>query len=179
MRKPAFLIVLISIIILVSCNNLPVKPPTPTLQGVEILPRATSTELTTIETQGNPTQEKLLPALTGLWQIRLERSGGIAGIGKLLVISSDGKLLLNDIRTNKTSENQLSEDQTKQLVNLLATVRYRLISTPSICADCFIYDLEITNETEKFQVTLNQLDFGNAGLGSLIDFLTELIAPSY
>lgn len=117
-----------------------------------------------------------LPKLTGVWHIRLAQTGGIAGVSRTLEISSDGKLTATDERTQKQATGQLSSDELSKLTELVASTQYQEVKQPRGCADCFNYDLRISNGTDKFQAKTDDVNLPDTGLEPLVHFLAEILA---
>ena len=126
---------------------------------------------TAISTQ--PAQK--LPQLTGAWHIRLAQTGGFAGVSRTLEISNSGEMTITEERINKNKTIQLPPDKFAMLKELVTTSEYRPITQPMGCADCFIFNLQIDNGSEKFQVQLDQVNLPNSGLEPLVGLLGELL----
>jgi hypothetical protein len=170
---------------------LPAQPeqalPTPTMDqallpisiGGQVLPTPTGDQALSESTVGpkgpNLTEGQALPKLTGTWQISLAQTGGFAGVSRRLEISSNGEMTLTDERSQKQSTVQLSADKFARLKDLVVATQYRPITQPLGCADCFIYDLQIDNGSEKFQVQIDDVNLPNSGLQPLISFLAEML----
>jgi hypothetical protein len=141
--------------------------------------QATQQELpTSTDNQALPTpsvRDQELPKLTGDWHLRMEQSGGIAGISRTLEISSNGETTITDAQTKKQSVGQLSADQIAQLTELVASSSYKSPLKKTSCADCFIYNLQIDNGGKIFQAQVDELSLRNSGLEPLIGFLGELL----
>jgi hypothetical protein len=118
-----------------------------------------------------------LPALDNEWTIKVGHSGGIMGLSRTVEISSDGKFTVADKRTNKTVSGELSAVELSKLNELVASSQYVSPSKPNgmVCADCFIYDLEIQADGKKFAVQLNDISLPDSGLEPLVTYLRELI----
>jgi hypothetical protein len=114
-----------------------------------------------------------IPVLNGDWHINLNKSGGIMGLSRSLEILSSGEMNLSDLRIRKTSQTRLPADRLSELTGLVANSHYQPVSVPTGCADCFIYNLEISSGGQTFQVQLNQIDLTNSGLQPLVDFLGQ------
>jgi hypothetical protein len=141
-----------------------------------IIPPTPTQELLSTPEKSRPTQASDgLPQLTGDWHIRLAQTGGIAGVSRTLEISSDGKMTINDERTKKQATNQLSPEQLSKLTDLVASTNYQPVTKPMGCADCFIFDLQINNDTEKFHAQIDEVNLPDSGLGPLVGFLGELL----
>jgi len=123
-----------------------------------------------------PTQAtQRLPKLTEDWHIRMAQTGGIAGVSRTLEISSSGVMTIINERSNKQNTTQLPPDMFAMLKEVVASTVYRPISQPMGCADCFIFDLQIDNGKEKFQVQIDEVNLPNSGLESLVGLLGKLL----
>ena len=118
-----------------------------------------------------------LPALNGDWTIKMRHSGGIMGLSRSVEVSSDGKFTVVDERTDKTIKGNLSADELLKINEKVTSAEYIPAVKPDgmVCADCFIYDLEIQRNGEKFAVQLNDISLPNSGLESLVTYLRGLI----
>jgi hypothetical protein len=118
-----------------------------------------------------------LPALDGAWTIKMDQSGGIMGLSHSIDISSDGKFTVVDQRTDKAINGELSAVELSNINELVTSAKYISASKPDgmACADCFIYDLEIQANGEKFAVQLNDISLSNSGLEPLVSHLRGLI----
>ena len=78
---------------------------------------------------------------------------------------------------NKTIAGELSADELSKLNELVSSAEYIPASKPDgmACADCFIYDLEIQTNGEKFAIQLNDISLPNSGLEPLVAQLRGLI----
>lgn len=115
-----------------------------------------------------------LPLLEGEWSIRLTQSGGIMGLSRNIVISADGKYSATDERAGKTYTGKINADELSKIKKLTASAKYEPHTQPeTICADCFIYELQIRSDSERFLIQLNDIDLGNSGLQSLITTLRD------
>jgi hypothetical protein len=117
------------------------------------------------------------PALDGEWTINMAHTGGIMGLSRSIKVSSDGKFTVIDERANKTVTGELSADELSKLQEQASTFAYTPPTPPDglICADCFIYTLEIQGSGENFSVQLNDISLPNSGLESLVIYLRNLI----
>lgn len=123
-----------------------------------------------------PTQAaQKLPELTGNWHIRLAQIGGIAGVSRTLEISSSGEMTITEERINRKDITQLPADKLATLKELVAASEYRLVSQPMACNDCFIFNLQIENDSEKFQMQIDQINLSDTGLEPLVGFLGEIL----
>lgn len=165
MPRTVFLYILIFILLILGCSLpgafVPLNTPTP-------------------EPLNTPTTEPIkskLPALDGGWTIRMKHSGGFMGLLRSIEISSDGKFTVVDERTNKTIAGEYPFDELSKIKEQVSNSEYIAESGPNgmACADCFIYDLEIQGNGEKFAVQLNDISLPNSGLESLVIHLRTLI----
>lgn len=170
MRKPVRFVALLFIsALLMACNLLfPTLPPTPTLSPEPGPPDPMPTALPT-------KQDQSLPKLDGEWLVQLTQSGGIAGISRLIGISSSGEMTISDIRTGEKTASQLAADKLAELNKLVASSSYRPASQPSGCADCFIFTLQITSANGSFQAELDQLALPDSGLQPLVNYLAAML----
>ena len=128
-----------------------------------------------------PTSEKPitsnLPASNGEWMIKMTHSGGIMGLSRSIEISADGKFTVVDKRANKTMNGELSAVELSKVRELISSTKYVSPDKPNgmACADCFIYDLEVRADGEKFAAQLNDISLPDSGLEPLVNYLRNLI----
>lgn len=132
--------------------------------------------LTPLATPARAT-EQALPALEGKWIVKLTHSGGIMGLMRWIEISSDGKFIVTDERADETVKGRLSNQELTELKGIIVESRYQASPAPegTICADCFLYDLEIQSAGKSFQVQLNDLTLPQSGLEPLVTYLRSLL----
>jgi hypothetical protein len=118
-----------------------------------------------------------LPALDGEWMIKLTQSGGFMGLSRSIEISSGGKFTIMDEKINKKVTGEFPADELSAINKLVSSSKYiaPAKSDGMSCADCFIYDLEIQGNGEKFTAQLNDISLPNSGLESLVTHLRGLI----
>jgi hypothetical protein len=114
------------------------------------------------------------------WTIKMHQSGGIMGLSHSIEISSDGKYAITDDRANQSVKGQLTSAEMSQLRELITTANIKPIAKPgqSVCADCFIYALEINGAGKPFTIELNDITLPESGLESVVLFLRDLIDKS-
>ena len=127
-----------------------------------------------------PTPEPLktdLPSLDSEWTIKMVHSGGIMGLMRSIEISSDGKYTVMDERSNKTVTKKLSASELSKLQEIVSNTEYINTerSSPSGCADCFNYDLEIQKDGKKFSVHVDDISMPNSAMETLIMYLRDLL----
>ena len=135
------------------------------------LPNPTAPAPNPTEPLASTAPAQQLPALSGDWHMTIIQSGGIMGMMRTLEISSTGAMTLTDARSHTSSQSQLSAERLAALTKLVASSQYRAAAIPAGCADCFIFDIQISSAGKNFQVQLNQIDLVDSGLQPLIDFL--------
>ena len=117
------------------------------------------------------------PSLSGDWTIQMTQSGGIMGMLRTIKIQNNGKFHLEDPRSKQSTERQLTSSQMKKLTGLVNSARLQGPSKPdAACADCFIYDLQITSGGQTFATQLNDVSLPNSGLEELVHFLSNLMS---
>jgi len=127
------------------------------------------------ESRAVPTAISPVPA--GAWTIKMVQSGGIMGLSRSLEVTSDGKFTVVDNRANKTINGNISPDELSNINDLVSSSEYIPPSKPNgmVCADCFIYELEIQTSGKKFAIQLNDISLPNSGLEPLVSRLSELM----
>ncbi len=130
-----------------------------------------------------PPAAQPLPSLSGpgaspadSWHISLDQSGGFAGVQLHVEVSSDGRLTAEDQRSGKKLTNDLDAGQLAQLSELAQTVA---ASSPrsaprSTCADCFLYDLQVTSGAQSVHVQADDTTLASSGAQELISLLQQL-----
>ncbi len=156
MAKITFILsVFLIVALLLGCTTAPEPISTP-------LPSPAPTALT-----------NALPALEGEWFVTINQSGGIMGMSRTLKISSDGDLTFEDRGGNRSRQDRISPEKLAELAELVSAVRYTPVPVETGCADCFIFNIEITSPAGEFQAQLNQLDLPDSGLEPLVIFLVS------
>lgn len=125
----------------------------------------------------NPAATPTLPGIGKEWIIKMTHSGGIMGLMRSVQAASDGRYTVTDERAGKTVTGKLTDKELTQLGELISTAGNFSARGPGlgVCADCFIYDLEIQSGEKKFAVQLDDLTLPKSGLEPLVGFLRGLI----
>ncbi len=108
--------------------------------------------------------------------IQMSQSGGIMGVSRRIQISSDGKYKINDERAQINLDGALSAQEMERLNSLIGKVDG--ITTPQtrpMCADCFVYTLEIQRKEKTFQIELSDMAVNGSRFEEVIVFLQGLI----
>jgi len=118
-------------------------------------------------------QAESLPALEGDWMVQLIQSGGFVGVQLSIEITSDGRLIAQDIRSEKTVARELPADSLAALQELVSQSNFNqtALSETTVCADCFLYDLKIQTDAGGFSVQLDDVSLPVSGLEPLVFFL--------
>lgn len=115
-----------------------------------------------------------LPALEGDWRIKMVQSGGIMGMHHEMELTSDGTLTVANPQQDFQDSLTITPAAMQELKDLVAKTSYQPLQEPMSCADCFIFDLEITNDSETFRLEIDQINAPDTGLEPLIVFLRQL-----
>ena len=124
---------------------------------------------------GVTTPQQPLPTPAKDWtSIKMTHSGGIMGMLRVIEISRDGLMTVTDDRANKSISRQLSAEELTELSSLLAGFAYVTSDNPAICADCFIYTIEIARAGEATAFEANDITLAESGMEPLVTFLRAL-----
>lgn len=109
------------------------------------------------------------------WSVKLTISGGIAGIQRNIQVNEEGKYKVTDERTGNTVEGELTGEQLTELEALVTAFEFSSPKTKSVCADCFVYDLDIQSGGKKMLAQADDVNLGDSGMGALVEFLRGLM----
>ena len=124
------------------------------------------------------TQQPLPTASADWTSITFTQSGGIMGMSRTLEISRDGNWTTTDERADKTFTGKLSADELEQLNGLVASLSIKSSGQSGVCADCFIYSVEISSSGKALTAQADDVNLGDSGLEPLVSFLTELMSEA-
>jgi hypothetical protein len=166
------MIVTLLVIMLTACQPItpqPTETPQPTKPSQPLeMPLATAPL--------NPVKQTLPVLQPNAWSIRMTLSGGIMGLHRTLEITSDGQVTAVDERSAKKNTIQLAADELSKLQTLIADSSFAVSSLPTGCADCFIYNVEISSGKGKpFTVQVDDTNINTSGMGPLVRYLSELL----
>lgn len=131
---------------------------------------ATSSPMTT------PAATPTLPAMPDEWTIKMTHSGGIMGLMRSIEVSSDGSYTVMDERNGKTVSGDLSANELAEFTGILNGMDFSAVGAPEgFCADCFIYDIEIQSNEEKFMFRLNDLNLAESGMEDFVSSLRKIM----
>lgn len=110
------------------------------------------------------------------WEIEFERSGGIAGVQQRITVSSSGQLVKYK-ENGETDQAQITPEEAEQLASLLAEAcpfeaSQRL---PETCADCFLYELTIVMNNQRYGIQIDDMKLPESGFALLISKLVDLL----
>lgn len=110
------------------------------------------------------------------WTIKMTQSGGIMGLRRSVEISSDGKYTVTDERMNKSVSGVLPTNELTTLTRTISALRMDL-QTPkqSVCADCFIYEIEIQSNDETINLQLDDITLPESGMEPLVSSLIAVM----
>jgi hypothetical protein len=122
-----------------------------------------------------PSQELATPSAD--WTtIKMVQSGGIMGLLRTIQISRSGSFTLTDDRAGKNVNGQLSPAELSRLTDLAASLAFTPPSKPEMgCADCFIYNFEISSPTGTVTLQANDISLPESGLQPLVVFLQGIM----
>ena len=93
------------------------------------------------------------------WKIEFTLSGGLAGQSHSLSISSDGSIVVQDLRKEEKHESTISQDEIKKIAAMLTQAcPFESKRTNSRCADCFVYMLNVSMNGKQYSLDANDLN---------------------
>jgi hypothetical protein len=118
-----------------------------------------------------------LPILSRDWKIKMTHSGGIMGLLRSVEVSADGKYTVTDERASQTFSGELGANELAKLVEVISTSEYISPSGPEgmVCADCFVYDLEIQGSDSTLTIQLNDINLPDSGMAPVVGYMRGLI----
>jgi hypothetical protein len=121
-----------------------------------------------------PTATQLM--LEGKWAVKMTHSGGIMGLMRSIEVASDGTYTVTDERANKTFTGKLTDDELKKLQDMITDMQYTAPTMPGgVCADCFIYDIQIQSDGKGLTVQLDDISLPESGLEPLVTTLRNMM----
>ena len=116
-----------------------------------------------------------IPSPDWNWTIALVKSGGFAGVDLRVRAESTGELGASDVHSGREVRKPLSASDVRELEALLAVLSLRRPGgAPSACADCFLYDLEITSRGRTSYWRGDDTTLEASGAADLIRLLERL-----
>ncbi len=109
------------------------------------------------------------------WTVVLTQSGGFAGVNLVVRVEGIGTITAEDMRRGIVVTKQLPDTDMHELERLLSAASLdRASRVPSGCADCFLYDLEITALGKTSGWRGDDTTLASSGADDLIRFLGAL-----
>lgn len=115
------------------------------------------------------------PTLSEEWTIKMTQSGGIMGLRRSIQVASDGSYLIVDERAQTSVTGTLTEQQLSELTDLIASLKFISPDNRAICADCFVYDLEIESGGKKMILQVEDINLPDSGIEALVTFLRRIL----
>ncbi|MBI3165322.1 MAG: hypothetical protein IPG44_01790 [Anaerolineales bacterium] len=111
------------------------------------------------------------PPIEDEWSVTMVQSGGIMGLLRSIRVSSDGTYSVVDERAGGRVEGTLSGNELAHLKDLVAGFSFLTPKIPMVCADCFVYEVEIQSGGQKLVVETDDVNMPETGMGPLVEFL--------
>ncbi|MCC7117106.1 MAG: hypothetical protein IT310_01160 [Anaerolineales bacterium] len=123
---------------------------------------------------GKVSTESSLPQLSGDWTITFRQSGGFVGLSRVIEIQANGAYTATDERSRESFSGQLSSAELEALIQIAEATKFSQSLEPHGCADCFIYDLQISG-SESFTAQVDDVTLSDSGLEPFIDALRKIL----
>ena len=115
------------------------------------------------------------PSPAWAWTIDLAQSGGFAGVNLTVRVDSNGEITARDVRRGREIHRPLADSARRELEGLLTSLRLRGPGgVPSVCADCFLYGLEIKSRGQDASWRGDDTTLVDSGAADLIRLLGRL-----
>lgn len=115
-----------------------------------------------------------IPSPDDGWNVTLTQTGGFAGVHLVIRVSSDGMLLAEDRRSGLVISRPTSKSLLQDLTRMIANGELPKGSPPpSVCADCFVYDLQIISNRGSLRIQTDDSNLKRSGAEELILFLVD------
>ena len=97
------------------------------------------------------------------------------GLMRSVEVSSTGSYTVKDGRGNQSLTGKLSAADLANLIQVVNSSKYTPNTLPGACADCFIYNVEITGDGGKFSAQVDDMSIEASGLQPLVTILRGII----
>jgi hypothetical protein len=122
----------------------------------------------------NPVPQPSPSASTG-WHVKLTQTGGISSVNLTVEVSSDGRLIAENQHSQQIATRVLSAQTVAELKGLIFNSTLSTGQVPqSVCADCFIYDLEILSGGNNANIHVDDVTINDSSAQLLIKTLISL-----
>jgi hypothetical protein len=109
------------------------------------------------------------------WQIRLDTSGGFAGVHRTLNLSNDGKLTAVDAKLARQVVAQAPENELRNIESQLDKITpIQATGRLPTCPDCYEYALDVHFRGQLYSTRLNDRTLPGSGLQALVNALVDL-----
>ncbi|MFN8399799.1 MAG: protealysin inhibitor emfourin [Anaerolineales bacterium] len=115
------------------------------------------------------------PTLSEEWTIKMTQSGGIMGLRRSIQVASDGSYLIVDERAQTSVTGTLPEQQLSELKDLTNNLKFTSPENRAVCADCFVYDIEIESGGKKMILQVEDISLPDSGVEALVTFLRGIL----
>lgn len=115
------------------------------------------------------------PTLSEEWTIKMTQSGGIMGLRRSIQVASDGSYLIVDERAQTSVTGNLPEQQLSELKDLTNNLKFTSPENRAVCADCFVYDIEIESGGKKMILQVEDISLPDSGIEALVTFLRGIL----
>ena len=116
-----------------------------------------------------------VPTADDWWEVRLTQTGGFVGVHLVVEASSGGELSVEDVRSGRSARRQLPQAALESLDQLIAqALGANRDGNLSPCADCFVYELEITSAEGVMRLQADDATLESSGALQLIELLKQV-----
>ncbi len=115
--------------------------------------------------------------------VRLEISGGLAGIQRSVTLQQDGKLTVKDDKQQRELDLQIKQQKTKDIYRLIPGKTESSAEKPSLpggrCADCIVYQLTIGETGKPRVIRLDSVSLNKSPYRKVIEQLVQLMNKEF
>ena len=109
------------------------------------------------------------------WTIRLNRSGGFAGINETMTLDNGGRLTVQSDRSSRDVQKTISKDQVNTIAGLLSQAcPFEMKPNDAGCADCFLYKFDIQMNGQSYVLLATDVTLTD-DLQPLVGTLTQIL----
>jgi hypothetical protein len=115
------------------------------------------------------------PGKSNMWKIAFTQSGGFIGISRTIDVTSEGQMTASDKRSGATANRVLSPEEIQAIGKLYSqALSAEQPLQPSACADCYIYDLDLTSDAKTVNIHLDDTNLSGSAAEPLVTYLRQL-----
>lgn len=115
------------------------------------------------------------PAPANDWTVNMTQSGGIMGLLRSIEVTSDGNYVITDERAHTSVTGKLSEQELSKLQGLVSSFTFTPPEVRAVCADCFVYEIEIQSGGQKMIVKTEDISLPESGIEPFVAFLRGIM----